>query len=100
VDRDLYADLGVLPGAQAHTLRNAWHWYRDNFSPDDPRRVLAADAYAVVGDPRLRAEYDAGRTVSVRTGRYYTKLPWPFSSPPEGWVARLDTRLWRRKGWR
>lgn len=100
MDRDLYADLGVLPGAKAETLRNAWLWYRDNYPPGDPRRVAAADAYAVVGDPRLRAEYDAGRSVSVRLGTHYNKFAWPSVAAIRGWVARRDARLWRREEWR
>ena len=71
--RDLYADLGVHRSATAPTLRAAWQWWRDNCPPDHPRRGLAADAYALLGDPRRRATYDedhprAGRRTPRRPG--------------------------------
>jgi DnaJ-class molecular chaperone len=39
--------------------------------PSSPEYLAAAQAYAILGDPRLRAEYDAGRVVGTGVGQYF-----------------------------
>jgi curved DNA-binding protein CbpA len=68
--RNLYRDLGVRPGASAETLRNAYEWFRANKSTKSELDRAAA-AYAILGDPRLRAEYDRNHVVGTGLGNYH-----------------------------
>jgi len=68
---DLYQALGVSPTASAGELRSVYEQRRRHADPRSPSFARAAQAYAVLGDPRLRNEYDRGRTVGVGTGRYF-----------------------------
>lgn len=70
-DRDNYNILGLTPDADGTTVnRTYWHLARkyQALAPTDPRARLMLDelngAYAVLGTPQLREEYD----VSRRTG--------------------------------
>lgn len=58
-------------GASAQQLREAFDRIRRSFPPTSQTYLAAAQAYAVLGDPRLRAEYDAGRVVGSGAGLYY-----------------------------
>jgi hypothetical protein len=67
---DLYAALGVGWNASTDQLRAAYEWQAAT-APTPNAREAARAAYAVLGDPRLRAQYDAGRVVGVGAGTYY-----------------------------
>jgi hypothetical protein len=67
---DLYALLGVGRGASADQLRKAYDWCMSTRQPPE-RRAGVQRAYAILGDPRLRAQYDAGHVVGVGAGAYY-----------------------------
>lgn len=65
---DPYKALGVRAGASAAAIREAYRVRRDRGSAAQQR--AAAEAYAILGDPRLRSEYDRGHVVGVGAGRY------------------------------
>jgi hypothetical protein len=67
---DLYTALGVRPGASAVDLRRAYDWCMSTEHLPERRRA-AQDAYAVLGDPRLRSQYDRGQVVGVGLGRLH-----------------------------
>jgi DnaJ-class molecular chaperone len=71
VHQDLYAALGVGRDASSAELRAAIKRLRASLHPSSPEYLQAAQAYAILGDPRLRAEYDAGRVVGTGTGQYF-----------------------------
>lgn len=99
---DYYAVLGVDRGADARALKDAFRKLTLRFHPDknkDPRAVdrykEIAAAYAVLGDPAKRAEYDA-RGRSAETYSTEDLLggvdlgDWLWSSGFGGdWVERL-----------
>lgn len=71
-DLSYYDLLGVDRGASVDEIQQAFHAFCDNFHPDghmaradDERQALSTifkrgtEAYAVLGDPGLRAQYDA-----------------------------------------
>lgn len=79
---DHYATLGVMPGANARTIRTAYKALAQRCHPDkaggaDPdamaRMAAINAAYRVLGDPRLRSAYDQQRArerreAEARTG--------------------------------
>ena len=71
-DRDLYAVLGIRPTASAAEVRRAYDWVTTTRQSVERRNAVRA-AYAVLGDPRLRAEYDAGRVVGLGAGVYHQR---------------------------
>jgi DnaJ-class molecular chaperone len=71
VHQDLYAALGVSRDASTAELRAAIKRLRASLQPSSPEYLAAAQAYAILGDPRLRAEYDAGRVVGTGVGQYF-----------------------------
>jgi len=71
VHQDLYAALGVSRDASTAELRAAIKRLRASLHPSSPEYLAAAQAYAILGDPRLRAEYDAGRVVGTGVGQYF-----------------------------
>ena len=83
---DLYRALGVSPTASAGELRSVFEQRRRHADPRSPAFARAAQAYAVLGDPRLRDEYDRGQTVGVGAGRYFDRggphTPDPARSRP------------------
>ena len=69
--RDHYSTLGVLPEAEAIVITAAYRAlaqrYHPDKSPGDPaeahrRMAEINEAYRILGDEKLRAEYDATRT--------------------------------------
>ena len=56
--------------ASAAQLRQAYDWCMTTRQPDARREQVRA-AYAVLGDPRLRAEYDRGQVVGAGAGHYF-----------------------------
>jgi curved DNA-binding protein CbpA len=93
---DLYAVLHVPVNASAEQLRTAYQ-QRTAEARSVAERDLIRSAYAVLGDPRLRVEYDAGRVVGVGAGVYYEHRP---SGPPV--LRELPTvgaleRRWQRR---
>jgi hypothetical protein len=78
---DLYGLLGLSPRASAGQLRKAYEWaVQVERSP--ARLADVRRAYAVLGDPRLRSEYDRGNTVGVGVQRLYVRPGAP--GPPPG----------------
>ena len=61
---DFYSVLGLTPRATAAQVRDAYQWLM-TVEESATRRAAVAKAYAVLGDPRLRAEYDAGQPVRI-----------------------------------
>lgn len=69
LDEDLYAVLGVEPGASSDEIQRAWRAAAGRLHPDrggDPARFRAVHiAYLVLSDPAQRRDYDRTRvTVS------------------------------------
>jgi curved DNA-binding protein CbpA len=62
---DYYEVLQVHPRAEPEVIRAAYRTLARKYHPDhggDPRRMIALnDAWDVLGDPALRAAYDASR---------------------------------------
>ncbi len=85
---DLYQLLGIDRRASAVDLRRAYDWCLSTRQTAERRNAVQA-AYAVLGDPRLRAEYDRGQVVGVGAGTYYRR---PTAVP-----VRLERR-WERRG--
>ena len=88
---DLYATLGLTPQASPDQIRHAFRdLVRRNHPDTRPLTEPAQDegsnallqqviaAYAVLGDPQRRADYDARAT---RPTRAPTTAPRPFRSP-------------------
>lgn len=69
---DLYDVLGAPPWAAAEELRSAFRARARELHPDsggsDEAMQELNDAWAVLGDPELRAEYDALFVRAVPTG--------------------------------
>lgn len=90
---DLYAVLGVGRSASAADLRRAYDWAMGTCRKAY-RRDAVRSAYAVLGDPRLRSEYDRGRAVGVGIGAQYQR---PLgAAPPSGIAGRLERRWGQR----
>lgn len=90
---DLYALLGVGRLASAADLRRSYDWCMSTRQTPE-RRAAVQEAYAVLGDPRLRAEYDRGRVVGVGAGTYYRAGASEASRPARS--SRLEQRWDRR----
>lgn len=90
---DLYAVLGVARSASLQAVRDAYA-ARLAEQLTVAQRDTVRDAFAVLGDPRLRAEYDAGRVVGVGAGHYYVPgepAPRPLVATSRA-LAGLDAR--------
>ena len=75
-EADLYAELGVSQDASSEEIRRAYravarrHHPDVNREPGGPARfAAAARAYAILSDPRQRADYDQTRRPSPTTSR-------------------------------
>lgn len=66
---NLYSLLGVGRDASTSQLREAYEWTLSTGTSET--REAARRAYAVLGDPRLREQYDRGEMVGVGAGMYY-----------------------------
>jgi molecular chaperone DnaJ len=85
--RDYYEVLGVSHDADAKTIKNAFRRLALQYHPDRSREPGAeerfkeiAEAYAVLSDPKRRADYDAGGFAGVA------------GFTPEDLFARMDLR--------
>lgn len=97
VHQDLYAALGVSRDASTTELRAAIKRLRASLHPSSPEYLAAAQAYAILGDPRLRAEYDAGRVVGTGIGQYFEGGPHRRPATPDAQnKGRLAARFERR----
>jgi len=102
VGRDLYAVLGVAPGADARTIALAYRRLCRRYHPDVSREPGAGQrireinaAYEVLGDPCRRLAYDRSRAATVPPAdawsaayRAWRETPRAPSSAPE---AQLHT---------
>jgi hypothetical protein len=98
---DLYATLGVSPAATPHALLLAYRGrikkVHPDYAIDDADRVRRTetsaalnDAYAVLGDPVKRADYDR-RRASPLSGLAGTRVVHSSGAPAEG-AARSAAR--------
>jgi curved DNA-binding protein CbpA len=69
VHQDLYRDLGVAATASADDLRRAYQLALSRARSERNRQIIG-NAYAILGDPRLRTAYDRGEVVGTGHGRY------------------------------
>lgn len=83
---DWYSVLQVAPGADQDVIVTAHQWLSQRYDPaNDPSDFAAErlrqvhEAFAVLGDPERRAEYDAGRDVSAAPAE---AAPAPAVPPP------------------
>lgn len=86
---DFYKTLQVDPAADPEVIEAAYKRLARKFHPDtnpapDANTRMAAlnEAYAVLGDPQQRADYDLRRRIGVRIPRKPTAPPRP-PTPPE-----------------
>lgn len=114
--KDYYAVLGVLPSAEDVVIRAAYKALAQRYHPDrfdgdadtaHARTSELNEAYAVLSDPALRAEYDALRGAKTQAGdRYFTTdeqdTPPEFDPLEKDWqvalkyypdLAQIDARL-------
>jgi DnaJ-class molecular chaperone len=97
VHQDLYAALGVRRDASTAELRAAIKRLRALLHPSSFEYLEAAQAYAILGDPRLRAEYDSGRVVGTGIGQYFQSGAVGSPAPHAGsQTGRLEARFERR----
>jgi len=76
--RDYYEILGVARDADQKSIKNAFRSLAMKYHPDRSKEPGAeekfkeiAEAYAVLSDPKKRAQYDAGGFASGRIRRCY-----------------------------
>ena len=85
--KDYYAILGVSPSAEKVVIRAAWKALAQTYHPDknpghEERMKLINEAYVVLSDDALRAEYDAKRAAKAEA---------PPSEPPPPRSAKPET---------
>jgi len=77
---DYYAVLGLLPNAEDIIVRAAYKALAQRYHPDrhsgptqeaTERMAEINEAYAILSDPALRAQYDALRGTGARSGESY-----------------------------
>lgn len=82
--RNLYIDLGLTPTATPEAIKAAYRQLEFQHHPDrNPSDAEAAarfrcvaEAYHVLGDPKLRAEYDAARRAGPKALQsFWSRLP-------------------------
>ena len=89
---DLYRVLGVSPAATADQIRKAYSWYM-SVERSATRRSEVARAFSVLGDPRLRAEYDRGQTVGVGPAQFFARpMAVGARRPRRGLIRRAESR--------
>jgi curved DNA-binding protein CbpA len=107
VDTDYYKTLQVDPAADPEVIEAAYRRLARKFHPDtnpapDANARMAAlnEAYAVIGDPQQRADYDLRRRIGVRAARPPAAAPRP-SEPvhpdPDERIAARVAELRRRQ---
>jgi len=129
IEKNLYAVLGVSCDADQDTIKKAYRALARCHHPDinsgnpasEQQFKRIAQAYAVLSDPKRRAEYDAVFSrVRHRAGpaspfppeangsderiamMHAWSLTWwaPFYRPPAWWVQLCWAPLWSSPGWR
>lgn len=101
--RNYYRILHVQPEAPAEVIKAAWRalMHAGRGHPDlggDPERAaLINEAYAVLGDPLKRVEYDRGLELARLRGRWgRTAADGMPAAPPA--PPRIDPSRWRSDG--
>lgn len=69
--KNLYHTLGIAPGASQEEIKQAWRVLCRQYHPDreggsEARMAEVNDAYRILSDPTLRAEYDAKGAVGAK----------------------------------
>jgi molecular chaperone DnaJ len=98
---DLYALLGVRPGASSTEIERAYRRLARRYHPDiNPGDQVAADlyrqvheAYRVLGDHESRRRYDLGASPVLRTETAVSFEGFDFSALADGPVAATFTEL-------
>ena len=95
---DYYEVLQVHPRAESEVIRAAYRTLARKYHPDhggDPTRMIALnDAWDVLGDPALRAAYDASRAraAAAQNGASAAQSGSGFRRAPDTSTAAADQR--------
>lgn len=91
-DKDYYATLGVKPDAAAKDITKAYRklariHHPDTTGGDDSKFKDISAAYSVLGDEKVRAEYDEARRIGPAASGFGGS---PFSGSSGGFDGRVD----------